>query len=148
MPLVTATAVCSKLFYVSTDALMSVASHQVVLFSISLTRILSRSLLCLTRLSSSLRTLTYVKATICVVVSCITLFQKYAKIAKAPLLINACETDGQWPKEKQDRAIEVLKDFAPGFSQPYFEGCTHGFGVSIRLSNAFILLIPTIIFTP
>ncbi|KAI0320497.1 Alpha/Beta hydrolase protein [Amylostereum chailletii] len=60
---------------------------------------------------------------------------KYATTAKAPLLINACEVDGQWPKEKQDKANEVLKNFAPGFSQPYFAGCTHGFSVRGDLND-------------
>ena len=55
--------------------------------------------------------------------------EKYATTAKVPLLINACEVDHQFPKEKQDKALEVFKDFAPGFSQAYFDGCTHGFAV-------------------
>jgi dienelactone hydrolase len=55
--------------------------------------------------------------------------EKYATSAKVPLLINACEVDHQFPKEKQEKALELFKDFTPGFSQPYFDGCVHGFAV-------------------
>ncbi|KAI0314053.1 Alpha/Beta hydrolase protein [Amylostereum chailletii] len=63
---------------------------------------------------------------------------KYVSTSKVPLLINACEVDGQWPKEKQDRAVERFKDFAPGFAQPYFPGCTHGFAVRGDLSDPLV----------
>jgi dienelactone hydrolase len=55
--------------------------------------------------------------------------QKFAKETNVPLLINACEVDHQYPKEKQDKALEIFKDFKPGFKQLYFEGCVHGFAV-------------------
>ena len=57
--------------------------------------------------------------------------QKYLEVAKAPLLINACETDQMWPVESQKVADEVLGGgkFAPGYSQTYWPGCTHGFAV-------------------
>lgn len=44
--------------------------------------------------------------------------QKYASDSKAPLLINACETDGQFPIEAQKQAEEILGGgkFKPGFS--------------------------------
>jgi hypothetical protein len=46
-------------------------------------------------------------------------FQKYAATAIAPLLINACETDEQFPVEAQKQANDILGNgkFAPGFSQ-------------------------------
>ena len=55
--------------------------------------------------------------------------QKYFTTSKAPLLINACEIDFQHGKDKQEKAAEIFKSFAPGFLQTYSEGCTHGFGV-------------------
>lgn len=55
--------------------------------------------------------------------------QRYAAGAKAPLLINSCETDAQFPAEKQAKADEVLKDFAPGYKRAYFAGVNHGFAV-------------------
>lgn len=55
--------------------------------------------------------------------------QKYAANYKVPLLINSCEIDTQYPKEKQDKALEVFKDSAAPFNQPYFPGCTHNFAV-------------------
>ena len=59
---------------------------------------------------------------------------KYAKEAEAPLLINTCETDPQFPKEKQEHADKVLAGFAAGYSRPYFPGATHGFAVRGDLS--------------
>ncbi|KAI0027332.1 alpha/beta-hydrolase, partial [Vararia minispora EC-137] len=61
--------------------------------------------------------------------------EKYASTAKAPLLINACEVDEQFPKEKQDKALELLQDFKPGFKQAYFDGCVHGFAVRGDMSD-------------
>jgi dienelactone hydrolase len=54
---------------------------------------------------------------------------KYAKECDQPLLINSCETDGQFPKEKQEHADKVFADFKPGYSRPYFPGVEHGFAV-------------------
>jgi len=61
--------------------------------------------------------------------------EKYASTVTVPLLINACEIDHQFPKEKQEKARELFADFKPGFRQEYFEGCTHGFAVRGDLSD-------------
>ncbi len=57
--------------------------------------------------------------------------QKYAAEAKAPLLINSCTVDQQFPPEAQTQADEILGGgkFAPGYTRTYWEGCTHGFAV-------------------
>ncbi|KAI0049329.1 alpha/beta-hydrolase [Auriscalpium vulgare] len=61
----------------------------------------------------------------------------YAEKSKAPLLINSCEIDTLFTKEKQDRADALLGNgkFAPGYKRTYFEGCTHGFAVRGDLSD-------------
>ncbi|KAJ7665611.1 alpha/beta-hydrolase [Mycena rosella] len=61
--------------------------------------------------------------------------EKYAATAKAPLLINSCTTDWQFPLEVQAKADEILAGFAPGYKREYFEGCTHGFTVRGDLSD-------------
>ncbi|KAF7983414.1 hypothetical protein HWV62_22449 [Athelia sp. TMB] len=63
--------------------------------------------------------------------------ERYAKEAKAPLLINSCTTDTQFPLEAQAKADEILGGgkFAPGYAREYFEGCTHGFAVRGDLSD-------------
>ncbi|KAJ8585186.1 hypothetical protein M405DRAFT_844670 [Rhizopogon salebrosus TDB-379] len=67
----------------------------------------------------------------------ISLAQKYASISKAPLLINSCTVDAQFPLEAQAKADEILGGgkFAPGYKREYFEGCTHGFAVRGDLSD-------------
>jgi len=57
--------------------------------------------------------------------------QKYATVAKAPLLINSCTVDTQFPLEAQAKADEIFGNgrFVPGYKREYFEGCTHGFAV-------------------
>lgn len=57
--------------------------------------------------------------------------QKYKAESKAPLLINSCEVDTQFPKESQAVADEILGEgkFAPGYVRNYYDGCTHGFAV-------------------
>ncbi|KAI0030031.1 Alpha/Beta hydrolase protein [Vararia minispora EC-137] len=60
---------------------------------------------------------------------------KYARTAAAPLLINACSDDRQYPREKQDAARVLFDGFAPGFRQAYFAGCTHGFAVRGDMSD-------------
>lgn len=57
--------------------------------------------------------------------------EKYASVAKAPLLINSCEVDQMFPPEKQAKADEILGGgkFAPGYERLYWDGCTHGFAV-------------------
>ncbi|KZV64009.1 alpha/beta-hydrolase [Peniophora sp. CONT] len=62
-------------------------------------------------------------------------FSKYVATSKAPLLINACEIDFQHGKDKQEKAAEVFKSFAPGFLQTYSEGCAHGFAVRGDMSD-------------
>lgn len=59
------------------------------------------------------------------------MLQKYLATSKAPLLINSCTVDSQFPLEAQAKADAVLGDgkFAPGYKRPYWEGCTHGFAV-------------------
>ncbi|KAF7797495.1 hypothetical protein EIP86_008694 [Pleurotus ostreatoroseus] len=55
--------------------------------------------------------------------------EKYKSVSKAPLLINSCETDSQFPPELQAIADETLGGgkFAPGYERTYWDGCTHGF---------------------
>ncbi|TBU22617.1 alpha/beta-hydrolase [Dichomitus squalens] len=63
--------------------------------------------------------------------------QKYFEVAKAPLLINSCEVDQQFPIESQKVADEILGDgkFAPGYQRTYWPGCVHGFAVRGDLSK-------------
>ncbi|KAK7047551.1 hypothetical protein VNI00_006319 [Paramarasmius palmivorus] len=61
--------------------------------------------------------------------------EKYVKESKAPLLINSCTVDTQFPLEAQAKADEVFKGFAPGYKREYFDGCTHGFAVRGDLSD-------------
>ncbi|KZV76849.1 alpha/beta-hydrolase [Peniophora sp. CONT] len=62
-------------------------------------------------------------------------FDRYAKEVNIPLLLNSCETDPQFPKEKQEHADKVFADFKAGWSRPYFPGATHGFAVRGDLSD-------------
>ena len=62
-------------------------------------------------------------------------FERYAKEVNVPLIINSCETDPQFTKEKQEFADKVFADFKPGWSRPYFPGATHGFAVRGDLSD-------------
>ncbi|KAL0568034.1 hypothetical protein V5O48_013955 [Marasmius crinis-equi] len=63
--------------------------------------------------------------------------EKYLSSSKAPLLINSCTVDSQFPLESQAKANEILGDgkFGPGYKQEYFEGCEHGFAVRGDISN-------------
>ncbi|KAJ7164510.1 dienelactone hydrolase [Mycena filopes] len=63
--------------------------------------------------------------------------EKYAALAKAPLLINSCETDPAFPAEAQAHADALLGEgkFAPGYKREYFAGCTHGFAVRGDMSD-------------
>jgi len=63
--------------------------------------------------------------------------EKYASTAQAPLLINSCTVDKQFPLEAQAKADEILGGgkFTPGYKREYFEGCEHGFAVRGDLSN-------------
>jgi len=62
---------------------------------------------------------------------------RYAKEAKAPLLINACEFDQAFPLAAQEQADSILGkgDFASKFKQLHWEGCTHGFAVRGDMSD-------------
>ena len=68
--------------------------------------------------------------------------QKYASQSKAPLLINSCEVDSQFPPEAQAKADLILGGgkFAPGYTRTYWDGCTHGFAVrgDIVRADAFL----------
>ena len=57
--------------------------------------------------------------------------KKYFEVAKAPLLINSCEVDQQFPIESQKVADEIFGDgkFTPGYQRTYWPGCVHGFAV-------------------
>jgi len=57
--------------------------------------------------------------------------EKYFSSSKAPLLINSCEVDSQFPLESSAKADVIFGEgkFAPGYKREYFEGCTHGFAV-------------------
>ncbi|KAF8207967.1 dienelactone hydrolase endo-1,3,1,4-beta-D-glucanase [Mycena galopus ATCC 62051] len=61
--------------------------------------------------------------------------EKYAAVSKAPLLINSCTDDEQFPLAAQAKADEIFAGFAPGYKREYFDGCTHGFAVRGDLSD-------------
>ncbi|EIM81993.1 chlorocatechol-degradation protein [Stereum hirsutum FP-91666 SS1] len=63
--------------------------------------------------------------------------QKYLEVSKAPLLINSCTTDPQFPPEKIEAADRILGGgkFAPGYERVHWEGCTHGFAVRGDISD-------------
>lgn len=63
--------------------------------------------------------------------------ENYKKEAKAPLLVNSCEVDEQFPRESQAIADEVFGNdkFAPGYVRTYWDGCTHGFAVRGDTNN-------------
>jgi len=66
--------------------------------------------------------------------------EKYASGAKAPLLVNNCPLDKQFPPEAGAKADEILGDgkFAPGYKREYFEGCSHGFAVRGDMSDPLV----------
>jgi len=63
--------------------------------------------------------------------------QKYAATSKAPLLINSCTVDQQFPLEASADADKIFGGgkFEPGYKREYYEGCTHGFAVRGDLSD-------------
>jgi len=63
--------------------------------------------------------------------------EKYFATSKAPLLINSCTVDQQFPLESSAKADEIFGDakFVPGYKREYFEGCTHGFAVRADLTD-------------
>ncbi|CAL1702668.1 unnamed protein product [Somion occarium] len=66
--------------------------------------------------------------------------ERYLAEAKAPLLINSCETDQQFPIEAQAKADEILGGgkFAPGYERPYWAGVVHGFSIRGDVSDPTI----------
>jgi len=63
--------------------------------------------------------------------------QKYIATSKAPLLINSCTTDTQFPISAQTLADELFGEgkFGPGYKREYWDGCSHGFAVRGDLSD-------------
>ncbi|EGN92089.1 hypothetical protein SERLA73DRAFT_147743 [Serpula lacrymans var. lacrymans S7.3] len=63
--------------------------------------------------------------------------EKYFATSQAPLLINSCTVDGQFPISSQTTADEIFGDgkFKPGYQREYFDGCTHGFAVRGDMSD-------------
>jgi len=63
--------------------------------------------------------------------------EKYLKQSKAPLLINSCTGDQQFPPESQAIADDLLGNgkFAPGYERTYWDGCNHGFAVRCDLTD-------------
>jgi len=61
--------------------------------------------------------------------------EKYVSSSKAPLLINSCPVDSQFPPEASKKADEIFSKFAPGYKRNFYEGCEHGFAVRGDMSN-------------
>ncbi|KAF7345461.1 Dienelactone hydrolase endo-1,3,1,4-beta-D-glucanase [Mycena venus] len=61
--------------------------------------------------------------------------ERYVAESKAPLLINSCTVDQQYPPESQAKGDEIFANFAPGYKREYFDGCSHGFAVRGDLSD-------------
>ncbi|KAH9016710.1 alpha/beta-hydrolase [Lactarius hengduanensis] len=59
----------------------------------------------------------------------------YLAKSKAPLLINSCETDQQFPKELAETTDGKFAKFEPGYKRTYWEGVSHGFAVRGDLTN-------------
>ncbi|KAK7681810.1 hypothetical protein QCA50_015157 [Cerrena zonata] len=57
--------------------------------------------------------------------------ETYLAKSKAPLFINSCETDQQYPIESQAKGDEILGGgkFAPGYERAYWPGMVHGFTI-------------------
>ncbi|KIJ57133.1 hypothetical protein M422DRAFT_23237 [Sphaerobolus stellatus SS14] len=57
--------------------------------------------------------------------------------SKAPILINSCDIDEQFPKEACELADNLLGDgkYAPGYKRAHWAGCVHGFAVRGDLSD-------------
>lgn len=66
---------------------------------------------------------------------------RYKEESEAPLLINSCETDPQFPRNHQGTADDILgggSQFTENYQREYFAGCNHGFAVRGNLSNPAI----------
>ncbi|KAJ3715325.1 Alpha/Beta hydrolase protein [Lentinula raphanica] len=63
--------------------------------------------------------------------------EKYFSTSRAPLLLNTCTVDDQFPQSSQTQADAIFGEgkFAPGYKREYFDGCTHGFAVKGDMSN-------------
>ncbi|KAE9409007.1 dienelactone hydrolase endo-1,3,1,4-beta-D-glucanase [Gymnopus androsaceus JB14] len=63
--------------------------------------------------------------------------EKYFSTSHAPLLLNTCTIDQQFPESAQSQADAIFGGgkFAPGYKREYFDGCTHGFAVRADLSD-------------
>ncbi|KAJ3791226.1 dienelactone hydrolase [Lentinula aff. detonsa] len=63
--------------------------------------------------------------------------EKYFSISRAPLLLNTCTVDEQFPPSAQSQTDAIFGGgkFAPGYKREYFDGCTHGFAVRGDMSN-------------
>jgi len=61
--------------------------------------------------------------------------EKYVTTSKAPLLINSCTVDEQFPLEASAQADKIFAKFEPGYKREYWEGCHHGFAVRGDLSD-------------
>lgn len=53
----------------------------------------------------------------------------YLAKSKAPLLVNSCEFDPQFPKDLAATTDEKFAKFEPGYKRTYWEGVQHGFVV-------------------
>ncbi|KAF9485538.1 hypothetical protein BDN70DRAFT_916925 [Pholiota conissans] len=58
--------------------------------------------------------------------------EKYVATSQAPLLINSCTTDLQFPLEACAKADKIFANFAPGYKREHFKGLTHGFAKRAR----------------
>jgi dienelactone hydrolase len=65
--------------------------------------------------------------------------QTYCDKANAPLLINGCTHDPVFPPEDQEKADQILADYAPGYKREYWEGASHGFALKGDLSDPIVL---------
>lgn len=63
--------------------------------------------------------------------------EKLLKSSHAPILINSCETDGQFPIEFQRVTDEILGEgkYKPGYKRNYYPGASHGFGCRADLEK-------------
>ncbi|KIK64394.1 hypothetical protein GYMLUDRAFT_39946 [Collybiopsis luxurians FD-317 M1] len=63
--------------------------------------------------------------------------EKYFSTSRAPLLLNTCPVDEQFPQEAQAKADAIFGGgkFAHGYKREYFDGCVHGFAVRGDLSD-------------
>ena len=58
--------------------------------------------------------------------------EKLLAQSKAPILINSCDIDQQFPAESCGIADKLFGEgkYVPGYKRVHWEGCTHGFAVS------------------